>query len=82
MSDTLSIKHLGINAVSRVSRYHGIIGIMNGFQNLERFFHLYMTLLIYYLLIYKIKIIIIYIIKIIGIFFADVGRDTDDTVIP
>jgi len=41
-----------------------------------------MTLLIYYLLIYKIKIIIIYIIKIIGNFFADVGRDTDDTVIP
>jgi len=40
-----------------------------------------MTLLIYYLLIYKIKIII-YIIKIIGNFFADVGRDTDDTVIP
>ena len=53
-------------AVSRVSRYHGIIGIMDGWRKIARIFHLYMTLLIYYLFIYiiKIKLIIIYIIKI------------------
>ena len=31
ISDTLSIKYLGINSVSRVSRYHGIIGITIGY---------------------------------------------------